>query len=682
MTAITQPYPTSNRSGAFVYVAAAPAQALGTTPSDMLGVVALAAKGQPNIPQRVGSRDDFIALFGPETINPATGQPLSGYLAIEAIKAQGAYDVWLTRVMDATGATAYVTLKTAGGAAICALVADSPGTWARALGVTTAPNAGAPALTDVTIANAATGKSETIYGVDFTNNAGAIAAISGGSTQVDASQPLLDPLLAAPAAAAGSGGALLAGGYYAIVTKRLGTGETTGSPESGLITVGANGTITIPAVVDAQATAIAVYLTAPNGAPGSETFATTGAPGAPIVISAPPSAAAQQPPTLNTAVTGPGAAAAPVAGTVAFVATTVAGANAGNDGANVTAAAHVGTASPLAGANAFTGLDVKPNIVILAGDAGADPTQWQAQADLARANGWQAFACPPRPTTPDGVAAAMTAAASVKASPSGGSIAFEYPWYTVYDPLVGGTIQIPPTAIAAGITAVQPPNASGANKPVNLGFGASPVPTDRIGPQYDLSDAQVQSLIALGVNPHTRHIPGGGIGREKDLLLGVGPGGVTRGAHLRMINLTVRALGDLGGQFAEDVDTPQLRTNVESAALGWLQARAGDGLIPGNPAGVTQNAAQTTTAATTTGATAKRASPSATPQTTTSASATSTTTQYYYATCDDTTNPPGGPRGLLACEVGVSYYGIAEQIVFTLFPTIGTAQVGVAAQAA
>jgi len=668
-TIIASPFPSTNRDGVFVDIQQAD-QSPPQLVSDMLGVIGETSKGQPNVGVRVGSITDFTDTYGPETINPVTGRPLSGYVATRAIKAQRAYDEWFVRVMNAYGATAYVTLKTAAAASIMAIRASSPGTWARGFSVTSAPNAGNAALTDVTTTDSLSGKSETVYGVDFTNNAGAIAAINRAATLVQTSQPVLDAPTAAPTATVGAGGTLPAGTYYAGLAKHAaGGGLTSMGPESGPITVAANGTVTLTTPADANADLIYGYLTPANGAPGSEVFAGQAAPGSSLVIAAAPAAGAATPAVVNTATYGPGAAAAPAAGTVPFVTASAPGAGAGNDGAGCTAAQYLGAASPLSGANAFAALDVKPNAVLLAEDAGADTTQWQAQADLAFTNGWQAWLCLPRGTSYAAVAGLMTAAAvqSVKASPTGGSLSVEYPEYTLYDAVLGATTTLMPTSLAAGVVAVQDANGSGANRPISIGFGASPRPADRVGPAIDLTDAQVQALIALGVNPHTRHIQAGGIGREKDLTLGPGPCGTARGAHLRMVNLTARALGDISGPFVEQLDTPDLRTRVESAVLGLLQRWANDGLIPGNASGAPQTAAP---AATPTATGGKRANPATTPQTTTSALATSSTTTYYSAACDSTSNGPGAPAGLLRCRVAVSYYGVAEQIVFDLYPTI------------
>jgi len=668
-TIITGQFPQTNRDGVFVDIQQ-PDQSPPQLVSDMLGVVGEAAKGQPNVAVRVGSITDFADSFGPATISPVTGRPLSGYTATRAIKAQRAYDQWFVRVMNAYGATAYVTLRTGAAAAIMAIRAASPGTWARGLSITTAANAGNAALTDVTITDSLTGRSETVYAIDFTSNAGAIAAINRAATLVQVSQPVLDAPLVAPTATPAAGGTLPAGQYYAGTAKHTaGGGLTPMGPEVGPITVPASGQVTLTTPTDANADLIYGYLTLANGAPGTEVFAGQVAPGASLVITAPPAPGAAAPSAVNTATFGAGVSAAPAPGTTAFVTTPVAGAGAGNDGAGCTAAQHVGSASPLSGANAFAALDSKPSAVLLAEDAGADTTQWQAQADLAFANGWQAWVCVPRGTQPGAVTPLMTGTTvqSVKASPSGGSLSVEYPEYTVYDALLGATTTIMPTSLAAGVTATQEANASGANKPISIGFGASPRPTDRVGPAVDLTDTQVQTLIALGVNPHTRHIAAGGIGREKDVTLGLGPAATGRGAHLRMVNLTARALGDISGPFVEQLDTPDLRTRVESAVLGWLQARANDGLIPGNPSGAPQTAAPPPAPAATAG---RRANPASTPQTATSALATSSTTSYFSAECDTVTNTVGSPAGLLRCRVAVSYYGVAEQIVYDLYPTI------------
>ena len=106
---IQSPYPSTNRDGVFVDIQQAD-QSPPQLVSDMLGVVGEAAKGQPNVGVRVGSITDFTDTYGPETISPATGRPLSGYVATRAIKAQRAYDEWFVRVMNAYGATAYVKI--------------------------------------------------------------------------------------------------------------------------------------------------------------------------------------------------------------------------------------------------------------------------------------------------------------------------------------------------------------------------------------------------------------------------------------------------------------------------------------------------------------------------------------------------------------------------------------------
>lgn len=669
-TLITQSRPSSLRSGVYIHLVK-PIQQAGPTPSGRVGVVFKAPKGPANTALSIASMSDFVDTFGGEVLDialstPGQPIPLSGYTSINAIKAQGAYDVVGVRVLDSTGATAYVTLKDANGAAILAFHAASPGTWASGLSVTPRPNTANPALFDLIVSDAATGQTDTIAGLDPTDNAGTIRRVSAGTQLGFATRPVLDVPTGATVAV-GTGGALAAGGYTFIVAGTTAAGETTGSPEAAVVQVPANGQVSLtPTGLGPLAVGYKVFGTAPNGSSGSETFAGVGVAGQPLVLSAPWPASGTTPSLVNTATTGPGSTNAPAFAPMLFASTRGAGLGVGSDGANAGATAHIGAPAgdgPATGVNLFATLGQKPNIVLLAEDAGSDPAGWAAQAQLAYGNQWEAVAAIPRGTPPAALPALVQQAAALKASPQGGFFSLEYNGYILdNDPVTGGEVWVSSASVCAGLTAVQDPEASAANQPVAVGHGFAPVRLE-----YDLSDSQVEQITALSINCHTAHIPVGGYGKEKDWTFGLDFTGSGRGSALRMGNLVMRGMAAANAQFVEEPITPDLYQNAVDVGMSYLGQLALFGHIPANDPGSGTAAAQTTTTATAAATTRRKAVPA-----TTSAAPVQTATprQNYSVTCDTTIQDTSDPYQVRE-RVAVAFFGIAEQFVVDYLPSVG-----------
>lgn len=690
---IMQSLPPTRRSGVYVRPLA-PARSLGATPSDVLGLVFTANRGPLDTAVPLASLPDFEAIFGRETPDPTPGRaglPLSGWPDVAAIKAQGAYALLGVRVADATVSTAYVTLVDANGDAILTLHAATPGTWANSLSAATRPTTQTPGLFDLTIADNATGQSETIPALSPANNAALIKDITRASTLVNASQPVLDAPTVAPTVTAGTGGTLAAGVYSLIGAWTTATGETTGSPATIAVTVPADGEMTVlmPAPAPSAAVGFKIFSTRPNGAPGTQTYAGTGTPGQPLVLSAPWPPATATPAPVNTATIGAGSTNAPAAGPFVVGQTGLSGTRAGADGANASAARHVGapaTDGRATGAHVFATLPDgrRPNIAWAAGDAGSDPAQFGAWAQLAYENGWWTPLAIPR-GTPASQAAAFAQSVqvqSVAASPAGGWVSLEYPWYETTHPLGGAeTLAISPATVAAAVTAIQAPNASGANKPVSSGDGF-----EITGLEVDLSDSQVEAFLALDINAHTAHIPADGLGREKDYVLGTDLTGTTpgRGSATRMANLLARGVKSVLSSFAvEEVNDPtDLWPRIEAAGDAYLNLLASLRQIPGNDPGTTTASATGQTVsqplATTTRVTPARTTTSVVTSTGSSAAGQTGASQLNYAlVCDTTTNGAGTPVGVVRCRLYATLFGIAEQLVIDFGLSLNTGQVAV-----
>lgn len=670
---ISQPRPTTPLSGVFEYIE--PVQtAPGDVPYGSVGIVGLSTRGPFGVPRRVLSKPDFEAQFGPEAYDPTNpGAPLSGHVSARAVLAQRAGAVYVVRGRSATAATAYVTLKDAGGAAILSFHAGSPGTWPAGLMLTPSANAANPALTDLTIVNPGTGETDVVMGLDFSNNAAVIAAITAQSALGMAAQPMLD-IPAAPTVQAGAGGTLPAGLYSLILTRTSATGETTGSPEVIAVSVPANGQLTLTPPPAAGELGLKAYLIQANAPRGGETYAATGVPGQPLVISAPWPLSTETPPTRNTATIGPGSTNPPPLTSVVFPTTRGAGVGVGDDGAGATATRLVGsdTGDGPSGLHAFAAMAQPPNVVILAEDASSDPAAWEAQAQLALANAWYTPLSIPRGMPADQVAAFTQGAGTpaLKAALEGGYVTLEY--IGLYennpDPLTGLPLLIAPATLTAGLAAAQEPHESAAYRPAS-GVAA---------PERAVSDATVAALAAIPVNVFTAHKLG--LIRRKDLTLGPNPTGSGRAAHLRMVNLSVRLLDTIGATYTEHADTDDLRANLVADVLTGLGRWARAGYIPDNTSGsaLTPTADQLSqqAAASTTTASTKKKTAAATAATTASSAATAPAATpalpNYWAICDGTVQINAAP-GQLICLVGVTLWDIAEQVIFWISPTIGQA---------
>lgn len=116
-------------------------------------------------------------------------------------------------------------------------------------------------------------------------------------TDLPATLPV--PTVATIAVVTELGSTLTTGTYYVVVTQRNSWGETLGSPESTIQTIGANQGLLISSVLFPGATTVRAYLTLAGGAPGSECqFVESTTP--PFVILANPTNPGY-PPSRNTA---------------------------------------------------------------------------------------------------------------------------------------------------------------------------------------------------------------------------------------------------------------------------------------------------------------------------------------------------------------------------------------------
>lgn len=120
------------------------------------------------------------------------------------------------------------------------------------------------------------------------------------SNTANSAAPTVAPTATATGGGA-TGGSLAAGTYYIVITETDGVGETTVSPESLQLTVSATNIprVTFPTLKSGN-TARNIYLTAANGASGTETLYATGITAATYdLAAAAPTTGAVSPPTAN-----------------------------------------------------------------------------------------------------------------------------------------------------------------------------------------------------------------------------------------------------------------------------------------------------------------------------------------------------------------------------------------------
>jgi len=624
MTIVTAP-PTSRFPNVFYQPITTPRR-VGDVPADIAAGVGEANRGILNTPVFVGSPAEFRHIFGGMAANPASPgglNPLSLYPTFLGFAYQGVRDKIMVRVASSLASTAFVTVSNGNGPMFALHAYDginegySPGDWANGLTVKVLANAN-PAWFNLQITNSATGEVDTILNLNPTDP-NLLATINAIATMVYATQPVVTPPQVAPTLTATAGsGTLPANTYFFVGTYTNAAGETVGSAEASVV-LSATGNIAFSLPAMTGATGVKVYAAT---ASGQEVFVGQNASGLSVTLNAPFAASTVQPPVANTAYTGPGnTAAVPTVQTISFPTAKATGVNPGNNGAGASTAQYVGLqGSPNTGLYSLTGITPSPNFVVLAEDAGGDATAYSQQAQIANDNGWIAVATFPRGTTDAGAKTIMAAQSALLGSPIAQYIKFAFPWVYIQDnELYKAPIKVSAASFLAGISAVQPANTAGANKPLS----------NLSGPEFGYSIAQMESLIANNVNVVTGLIPAAGVGFATDLM-----GSGDDGYLIRMRLLLAAGFQDRAGTYVMVPNTPSLRQRAHDDITAFLDGLAGEGLIPSNPVAAT-SAAVTPTPSTT--STAKGTQPSTLVNSGTTGGAAAGNNNYL-VTCDDSNN--------------------------------------------
>jgi uncharacterized protein len=634
------------------YLPVAPPRRVGALSTDIVGIVGEASRGPLDIPLYVGSPSDMRAKFGPMTDrSDLAGTPLSLYPSYLGVAQQGVQDVICVRVAGALCASVYRGLPDTGAGVVAVLHGATPGTWAQSLSaLVTASNV--TGLFDLVITNNATGERDVITGLDPTNNAALLAKINANAQLVVASAPVVDaPGGATFAPVVAASGTLALGTYRLVITWTTANGETTASPEYTVTTAGGNKTINVPWVADsgAHATGYKVYMTAVGGASGTEVFAASGTSGSPISIAAPPAASTIQPPARNTATWGAGSTTALLPGTYPFPTANATGAAAGHNGNPAANARYLGSAgTPVTGLYTLATLDPRPSYVLLAEAAGADTTQWAAQAQAAADYDWIACVCYPQGTSDAVALTTKGAQASLSSGANGARIKDAWPWAQFYDAvLYNKVITVAPHSILAGISAVQRPNTSAANKPVG-GYAGPEIAL----PRSVAGAGGIEALVAANINVLSTTIPSRGVGFVIDNMFSSDEGFVTRMQVLLAEGFMARA-----AQYLEQPNTPGLRAQAALDMRTFLDGLAAAELIPSNPSGA--GAGVSSPLDTTTRRSGGAAGVQPSTQNTTGAPL------AYAVVCDDSNNVVGGVANkILTIDVQVVLFPNASQVLF------------------
>jgi hypothetical protein len=664
MVKISTTAPNTPLPGVYVQIQAAP-KSVGLIPSDIVAVVGEFSRGPFDTPLYVESLDDVRRTFGGITANPngAFQTPLSGYAAMVLLSQLGVQRKIGVRVGTALGSTAFLTLKNSSNPVVT-LHAASPGTWANS-NLQVVVTAGSVVNTfNLSIRNNATAENEYFSNLAYADLTALVNKINASSRLVVATLPVLMPPVAAPTfTKADSGGTIPAGTWYAVVTYTNANGETVVSPEATVITTTGVSTLTLSVPALTGATGWKAYVTQANAGAGNENYAFTPveAPGTPHVQTAPWTATTIVPPQRGTA-TVAGNALMPDVGTYTMDATGSSmslgtGHGPGADGANANTSRHVGAAgTPSTGVYSLQGLVPHPNFVLIAGTPGTDTTFWDQLAGIGMDNNWQHVAGV-APGTSVSAAVALMGANSLPAlvgNTRGDFLKVSYPgikW--LEQELYNATLTSASQAPYSGITAVQIANTSAANKPF---FGIS-------GPEYNLSDTDKVTLINAGINPVGPNLvrnPDGSStwGMVTDRCVSGRPA-----FEVRMQSLILENFAALVAPFVQVPNNPANRSKVSLLLTSWLDARAGDNLIPANPVGVTSATATATPTTTTAGLNPSAAA--------TTSSGVLSNTLNYVVLCDSSNNVINGVTSSdLIVDVQVALWPNVEKVIFRA--TIGS----------
>ena len=646
----------------------APPQFIGAVQADVVAHIGTSSRGRVNKATFYGSMADFTQTFGPATIDPNNSQKmLTGYPTALGITRQGVQDKVFVRVGSATLATSYVHLLDGSSAAVVALHASSPGTWASSLQYSTSPGSSTGTF-NLTVLNSATGEVDNFTNLPYTNTQALVDCINKGSTTIagfsyngrpaqliTASFPVIQAPAAPTVTTAGSDGTIPAGNYYFVLTLTDANGETIASAETGQINVSSNQHAAVTATSVSGATGWNLYATAANGAAGTETFAASGTVfGSPVSLTS-FSSSTVTPPSMSTATLGTGSTVSVATVTrtnfPAVGAAITAQTAPGNDGANAPASTYLGTVgTPATGLYCMAGLDPHPNFVLFSEDKAADTTTWQAQAQAALDNDWVAVVCFPRGTSDATAKTTIAAQTAILGTPLADRIKTAWPWIGFYDAtLFSATYYAAPTGYFAAVSAVQPANTSAGNKGL---VGLSDI-------EYTISRSQLPSMIYAGINVVSATIPTpNAVGFVTDLMMSGADGFLER-----MTVLVAESIIKSTGRYVQQPNTPQLRQLVQQTVMDFLTGLADDGLIPANPSGATAAPLVPSTAPVS--SKTKAGAPAGVQPSL--AANTASTQLYYNAICDDSNNIVNGvTSSILYCDVQVTLFPNTRQLVFRL----------------
>jgi len=560
-------------------------------PADKVGLIGTSDRGVPYVPVYVADRD-FAGVFGGKTLNiNAGGQLLTLRPDFEGVIAQGVQDVACQRVMDATGRTAYITVS-AGGVALFSLVAATPGTWANGM-IGSIQNIDTVNQTfDMTITNLLYGQADVLRKIPYGNYAAMIKAINVGIPNVSPAAKLVvatPPMQDAPVPGAvvknlAAGGTLPAGTYRALLlyygasyAAPFGVnGFTESSVETAPVTIALGDTLTFSVPPQPWASGFAVYLTPPNGAPGSEYYAGSFSAMTGTIIA---------PPAANTGLPSPapnlanqGLAAQPTTTSFAFPATGAArstGNAFGTNGDNPSTAVHIGAQGlPDTGIYRMGAVIPPLQFVVLCGPAATDTTGWDEQARVARANNWQAIFSLPLGTSDAACIAALTTPAmlTLRGMKHADYFKIAYGGLLWYErSIFNADILTPAQADFAGITAATPANTAAGNKPLGRGDDTESTISD---------ETRLTALWSVGANPLINNIPAGGIGFMRDTMFSG-----RESFEMRLIMLLVDDLNAVLGRYAQVPNDPDLWASAQNVCLARMNARAAADIFPSNPEG-------------------------------------------------------------------------------------------------